>query len=125
MAAFEFTYATDPRRFGDAVRGSLADHPLHVHPPGPIETVRTARYRDHDITVRTTYLIEIDGRPIGGHLFVTNSGDVQIHALPNYTFPSAVDMARQLIDAFPESFAAEDPPGEHADHEHGHHDGGR
>jgi hypothetical protein len=124
MTELEFTYATDPHHFGDAVRESLTEHPLHVHSPGPIETVRTARYRGHEIMVRTTYLIEIDGSPIGGHLFVTNSGDVQIHALPNYTFPSAVDMARQLIDAFPEGFAAVDPPGELAhdqDHEHGHH----
>jgi hypothetical protein len=122
MTELEFTYATDPGRFGDAVREALTEHPLHVHPPGPIETLRTDRYRGHEITVRTTYLIEIDGRPIGGHLFVTNSGDVQIHALPNYTFPSAVDMARQLIDAFPEGFAAVDPPDEHTDdHDHGHH----
>jgi len=121
MAELEFTYATDPRRFGDTVQESLAEHPLHVHPPGPIETVRTDRYRDHEITVRTTYLIEIDRRPIGGHLFVTNSGDVQIHALPNYTFPSAVDMARQLIDAFPEGFAAVNPPSDQdQDQEHGH-----
>lgn len=124
MAELDFTYATDPRRFGDAVREALTEHPLHVHPPGPIETVRTARHRGHDITVRTTYLIEIDGRPIGGHLFVTNSGDVQIHALPNYSFPSAVDMARQLIDAFPEGFASVDPPGGHEPgHHHGSHHG--
>jgi hypothetical protein len=115
MAELDFTYAADPRRFGAAVRESLAEHPLHVHPPGPIETVRTNQHRGHDITVRTTYLIEIDGQPIGGHLFVTNSGDVQIHALPNYTFPSAIDMARQLIDAFPDGFPL-DPAGDHGDH---------
>ncbi|MGI5127965.1 hypothetical protein ACQEVB_14230 [Pseudonocardia sp. CA-107938] len=112
MTELDFTYAVDPGRLGAAVQDSLVENPLHVHPPGPVETVRTDRYGEHDISVRTTYLIEIDGRPIGGHLFVTNSGDVQVHALPNYSFASAIDMARQLIDAFPDGFGPEHDHGE-------------
>ncbi len=64
----------------------------------------------------------MDGRAIAGHLGVGNDGRVHYHPLPNYSFPSAVDLVRELIDSFPEEF---DKPrraprgGRHDDHSGG------
>jgi hypothetical protein len=76
---------------------------------GPATSVRETDYKGHHIEVRTTYEIKVDGRPIAGHLVVTDEGQVQCHALPNYTFQSALDVVRSLIDVFPDDF-------EHAGH---------
>ena len=123
MTDLDLGYAADPERFADGVREALAAQPGHDHVAGPIETVRRDTYRGHEITVRTTYVIEVDGRPIGGHLHVGRSGDVQAHALPNSTFGSAIDLVREMIDVFPERFA--DPvEGPGAEHGHGHGHGG-
>lgn len=117
MTELDLGYAADPEHFARGVREALTDQPGHVHRGGPIETVRRDHYRGHEITIRTTYAIEVDGRPLGGHLHVGRSGDVQAHALPNYTFPSAVDLVREMIDVFPESFTGDRPDPDH-DHDH-------
>jgi hypothetical protein len=81
-----------------------------------LETVREDDYKDHHIVIRTTYRIEVDGRPVTGHLGVTNDGRVHYHAVPNLSFPSAVDLVRRLIDTFPDEFERGDGTG----HDHGH-----
>ena len=79
----------------------------HDHGHGsPMESTREATYRGHQIVIRTTYRIEVDGRSIEGHLGVTNDGQVHYHAVPNLSFASAVDLVKQLIDTFPEDFQA-------------------
>ena len=101
----------------------------HPH-PGAHGTVREAEHRGHHIMIRTTYEIEVDGVPIEGHLGVTDDGNVHYHPVPNVTFASAVDLVKQLIDAFPDDFSSTPggPPGpghdhgaedDHGDHEHG------
>lgn len=94
---------------------------LHQH-GGGMESIRRMTYRGHDIVVRTTYDIQVDGSPLGGHLEVTNTGLVHHHAVPNYVFPSAVDLVRQLIDAFPDDF---DAGSDGAHGAHGAHDSPR
>jgi hypothetical protein len=37
---------------------------------------------------------------------VDNRGKVSAHALPNYSFVSAVDLVKKIIDEFPDDFAA-------------------
>jgi hypothetical protein len=99
--------------------------PGHAH-PGAHETVREVDYRGHHIVVRTTYAIEVDGKPIEGHLGVTNDGNVHYHPVPNLAFPSAIDMVKQLIDTFPDDFGdGTDPDGGeqgHNEHDHGGHE---
>jgi hypothetical protein len=98
----------------EASRPPPATHPPH----GPIETVREAVHAGHRIVVRTTYEIEVDGRPVTGHLGVANDGRVHYHPVPNLSFASALDLVRSLIDTFPEDFE----PGDGHDHGgHGHH----
>ena len=78
---------------------------LSEHQHAMKETVRETDYHGHHIVIGTTYRIEVDGRPPGAHFIVTDDGQVQCHALPNYTFLSAVDTVKTLIDTFPEEFS--------------------
>ncbi len=75
----------------------------HQHPMS--ETIREADYEGHHIVIRTTYQIEVDGRPVTGHMGVTDDGKVHYHPVPNISFASALDMVKQLIDIFPDDFA--------------------
>jgi len=92
------TYATQVEQNKPPAR----EHEGHMR---RLETVREDEYRGHQIVIRTSYEITVDGRAVMGHLGVTNDGRVHYHAIPNLSFPSAVAMVRKLIDAFPEDFA--------------------
>jgi hypothetical protein len=75
----------------------------HLHEMS--ESTREADYKGHHIVVRTTYQIEVDGKPVTGHMGVTDDGRVHYHPVPNISFASALDMVKQLIDIFPDDFA--------------------
>jgi hypothetical protein len=68
------------------------------------EVVRKDDHKGHHIVIRTTYKITVDGKEVTGHVMLTNAGQVQYHGLPNYSFDSAVDLVKALIDNFPEDF---------------------
>jgi hypothetical protein len=90
------------KRNAAKVKKTLAGMDHH----GPAISVREADYKKHHIVITTSYAITIDEAPLMGHIVVTDEGQVQCHALPNYTFLSAVDMVKSLIDQFPEDFEA-------------------
>jgi hypothetical protein len=71
---------------------------------GGQDTTREDDYKGHHIVIRTRYDITVDGQAVTGHMMLTNSGQVQYHGLPNYSFDSAVGLVRALIDNFPEDF---------------------
>lgn len=73
------------------------------HSTGAV-SMREADYKDHKITVQTTYHIEVDGRPVTGHIDVSNEGTIAYHGLPNMSFDSTVDLVKMLIDQFPNDF---------------------
>jgi hypothetical protein len=75
------------------------------HDKGPFESVRETEYNGHKIAIRTQYEIRVDGKPFSGHVYVDNTGKVSTHALPTYSFASAVDLVKKMIDAFPDDFA--------------------
>ena len=62
-------------------------------------STRTALHRGHRIKIKTTYRIEIDDEPLALHTMVLDNGNVHCHGLPNYSFPSAIDLAKSIIDA--------------------------
>lgn len=114
----EIDEVTRPESYLDHVaeKGPTPDR----HHEGPLETVREAVHDGHRIVIRTSYSIEVDGRPVTGHLAVGNDGRVTYHAVPNLSFESAVDLVKRLIDAFPDDFDA--PDGGHGGHGgHNHH----
>lgn len=71
----------------------------HRHGQASFSSRREAKHRDRRIVVKTTYRIEIDGKPIHAHIGVADDGSVHCHGIPNYSTGSALDLARALIDA--------------------------
>lgn len=62
-------------------------------------TIRRATYRRKAIRVETTYKIMIDNEPLRRHTMVLDDGTVHCHDFPNYSFPSAMDMTRKIVDS--------------------------
>jgi hypothetical protein len=94
----------------------------HAHGSGDLSSMRYASYKGHQITVRTTYEITVDGRPFVIHVTVDNNGRVHYHGLPTRDFPSLIGLVQKAIDMFPEDFrepAKPDP--DDGSHHHEHH----
>ena len=75
------------------------DIPDHGKPHDSFTSVREVDYRGKTIRVETTYKITIDRQPLRRHTIVLDDGTVHCHAFPNYSFPSALDLARKIVDA--------------------------
>ena len=127
--------ATQP----DELRAALADHAdelreaaEHHHAPEEATSVRTVTHNGHEIVIRTTYEITVDGEPFDVPLTVDNSGRVHYHGLPTRDFTSTVDLVKKVVDSFPEDFGDDCPDdgdghgdGHDRDHQHDHgHDHG-
>ena len=80
-----------------------------MHHQGGQEILREDDYKGHHIAVRTRYDITVDGQVVTGHIMLTNAGEVQYHGLPNYSFDSAIELARALVDNFPQDFEKTSP----------------
>jgi hypothetical protein len=110
--------AADPAAYAEglATTNPPPDAGHHHH-----EIVRTDTYAGHQIVVRTTYEIEVDGRPVTAHMHIDNDGNVVCHAIPTYQSASMVEVVRRLIDVFPDDFPKprraprrpRTPPGHH------------
>ena len=74
------------------------------HDKGPFQSVREAEHKGHKIAIYTQYEIRVDGEPFTSHVYVDNTGKVSTHALPAYSFVSAVDLVKKIIDEFPDDF---------------------
>ena len=74
--------------------------PQHDHGQQTTFTsVRTTTHRGSNIRIETTYKIEIDDRPVVTHTTVSDDGKVRSHGLPNYSFTSAIDLAKKIVDS--------------------------
>jgi hypothetical protein len=112
--------ADDPQVLADYLeRQAAANQGAHQHEM-PMESIREASYLGHQILIRTMYRIEIDGQVVHGHLTVTNDGRVHYHGVPTQSFQSAVDLARRIIDLFPDQLA-DAPQPEEPHHHHPEH----
>jgi hypothetical protein len=78
------------------------------HNKGPFKSVREVEYNGHKIAIYTQYEIRVDGEPFSGHVYVDNTGKVSTHALPAYSFASAVDLVKKIIDEFPDDFTTKE-----------------
>ena len=70
---------------------------IHDH-GGSFTTTRETTYRDRNIKIETTYSIIIDRQPVMANIEVLDNGAVRCHALPNYSFRSALGVAKKLVD---------------------------
>ncbi|MEE9394255.1 MAG: hypothetical protein V3W41_17285 [Planctomycetota bacterium] len=98
------TKRNDPSGFAAAIyRDDLAvpegvvqgEHEHH----DTFHSTRASIYRDRKFVIHTTYKIEIDGKPLTMHTKVLDDGSVHCHGLPNYSFSSALDMVKKIIDS--------------------------
>jgi hypothetical protein len=97
-------YSSKRLKAGQSVAAAAAAAGHGEHDKGPFQSVREIEYQGHKITIYTQYEIKVDGKPFGGHVYVDNMGKVSAHALPNYSFVSAVDLVKKMIDEFPDDF---------------------
>ena len=86
-------------------------------------STRTALHHGRRIKIKTTYRIEIDDEPLTLQTMVMDDGSVHCHGLPNYSFPSAIDLAKSIIDAAGLASINVDQIGD--GNSHHHHDGGQ
>ena len=84
-------------------------------------SVRQTTYKGKTIRVETTYRITIGGESVRVHMKALDDGSVHSHSFPNYSFRSAMDLARKLVD-FSEMEEPEDELGAHGSGSHGGHD---
>ena len=83
---------------------SLKQKMKHMH-PSHMMSVRKGVHEGHTIEIKTTYEVRIDGKVTSVPLTVDSLGRVACHAIPNYSFQSAVDLVKQVIAAFPDDFS--------------------
>lgn len=117
----------------EALRAALAAnaeelrHAAQEHHGGELVSVRRATYKGHEIVVRTTYEIIVNGQPFNVHLTIDNDGRVYYHGLPTRDFPSVIGLVEKAIDVFGDEFGpgSPDQPVDHEPDPHHHdHSGG-
>ena len=77
---------------------------------GESVVTRETDYKGHHIVVRTNYEVEVDKKPLMGHMGVNDEGLVHYHPIPNLRFNSALDMVKKIIDVFPDDFGPSAAP---------------
>ncbi|MEM9264444.1 MAG: hypothetical protein AAGA46_02870 [Cyanobacteria bacterium P01_F01_bin.13] len=87
-------------------------------------SVRRANHRGKEIVVKTYYEVTIDGELFENHLMVDDRGRVHCHGLPNYAYPSMMDLLKRLIDADLELSGERPSSNNNTDHNTDHHHGG-
>ncbi len=90
-----------------------------------LSSVRQFHYAGHEVMIRTSYEIEVDGTPVQLHAIVDDEGQLRCHTTPYETYSTATELVKELIFRFPDSF--EDLGGgdaEYGDTGGGHHDHG-
>jgi hypothetical protein len=112
--------APDAMRAALAARADELSMAAHPHHTSALADLREAEYRGHQIEVRTSYAITVDGRPFDIHVVVDNDGRVFYHGLPTRDFPSVIALVEKAIDQFPDDFGpGADPGGAGHGHPHG------
>ena len=121
MEIKKLTDAAKPEALARYVTDLPQPHQHEHGGDGSIDTVREDDYAGHHLVIRTTYIIEVDGKVLWVPLALGNDGQLHCHSLPNYQFASAVDMVKRLIDSFPDDFKrkrrSQKPADGHASHE--------
>jgi hypothetical protein len=125
----ELVASTEPEALEATLAAKLDELAQAGHDHGGDDrvSVRRATHDGHEIVVRTTYEITVDGEPFDVHMNVDNAGRVHYHGLPTRDFASMIDLVAKVIDTFPGEFTPappHDPGGEHGGHGGHDHGGG-
>ena len=67
-------------------------------------STRETEFKGHRIVIKTHYEVRVDRKKIGMPFSADNDGQVTCHAVPNYSAASAIDVAKQIIAAYPHYF---------------------
>ncbi len=94
--------AASPQVLGRYLARQAAKVP-HQH--GADGNVRKAEHLGHVIEIHTTYRVMIDGGHVDVPLHVDDDGVLHCHSIPNYQFPSAIDLVKVLVEVFSEDLA--------------------
>lgn len=73
-----------------------------------LSSIREAHFKGKHIKVKTTYVIEIDGKHVVVHARVDNQGKVHCHTTPYEPYDSVIDLIKMLLDKFPDSLPVDD-----------------
>jgi hypothetical protein len=93
---------------------------MHAHMQEASTSTREANYLGHQIVIRTTYEVTVDGKAFNAGLGVTDDGRVYYHGMPNVGFDSAVDLMKAVIERFADEFADGDQGHHEPDSQHDH-----
>jgi hypothetical protein len=74
----------------------------HGHGGHHRDAAREVEHCGHRIAIKTHYQVTVDGKGVELPIGVDEYGEVHCHALPYVQFPSAVDLVKAMIDAFPD-----------------------
>jgi hypothetical protein len=102
-------------------------HPDYAHPQhvtGPVTTTRSLQVAGHELAIRTSYEVFIDGRALPLHMMVDSDGRLWSHLCPYHTFGTASDLVEYVLEHAPEALVGlvttSDPHGGGHGGGHGH-----
>jgi len=87
----------------DWVRRKHPAYAHHVHTEGPVTTSRIIDSGGHEIEVRTTYEVRLDGEAIDVNMMVDSDGRLWTHLCPYRTFATAPELVEYVLDHAPEA----------------------
>ena len=86
----------------------LVKHQNHHH---LLTSTRHLSHKGHQIAIKTTYEITIDGKKLLTHAMVDKEGRLWCHAMPYISFASANEMVKNIIDRYWDVIAQENVNG--------------
>ncbi|HKU44357.1 MAG TPA: hypothetical protein VJR89_39630 [Polyangiales bacterium] len=105
----------------DWVRRKYPAYAEHTHTTGPVTSSRTIHAGGHEIEVRTTYEVRLDGQAVALNIMVDSDGRLWTHLCPYATFATAPELVEYVLEHAPEALVGL----AHSGHEHSHADARR
>ena len=102
----------------DWVRAKHPAYAQHSHATGPVTSTRTIQVGGHDIEVRTTYEVRLDGETLSLNLMVDSDGRLWTHLCPYVTFATAPELVEYILERAPEALIGLTPAAHGGGHAH-------
>ena len=82
----------------------------HAHHGTVVHSSRQFEHAGHDVEIRATYRVLVNGVERQLQFSVGPDGKVTTHLRPYVAYDSLVEMVRDVIDNYPDSFSGDAPP---------------